>query len=106
MGIHLTLNSEWENIKWGPLTKAPSLVDQYGHSFAMTWPDEAYSSNNALGTANWQLNEEELAWHIGAENDGLYRAAVTKALTDKNLHEVIARRNIKLLGYRDLQFWH
>ena len=25
VGVHLTLTSEWENIKWGPLTAASSL---------------------------------------------------------------------------------
>ena len=30
VGIHLTLNSEWENIKWRSLTNAPSLVDENG----------------------------------------------------------------------------
>jgi predicted glycoside hydrolase/deacetylase ChbG (UPF0249 family) len=206
VGIHLTLNSEWENIKWGPLTNAPSLVDEDGYFLPMTWPDQAYPPNKAIGTTNWQLDEiekelraqielilhhfpdcshatphmgfhtispeiynvtfklmkeynvdanirtiplkmiwlfgdsfdskemaanavkvlenlgpgtyetydhpgmiiedEELGWHIGAENDGIYRDAVTKALTDKRLQEVINRRNIKLIGYKDLQFWH
>jgi hypothetical protein len=52
------------------------------------------------------IEGEDLAWHIGAENDGIYRNAVTKALTDRRLMEVIERREIKLIGYRDLQFWH
>jgi predicted glycoside hydrolase/deacetylase ChbG (UPF0249 family) len=26
VGIHLTMTSEWENIKWGPITNAPSLA--------------------------------------------------------------------------------
>lgn len=206
VGIHLTLNSEWENIKWGPLTNAPSLVDENGYFLPMTWPDEAYPANRALGTSNWNLDEierelraqielalfhlpqcshatphmgfhsisweinqlafdlireydvdanirylpmkqlslfgddfspkgmvehavmvlenlgpgtyefyehpgmliegEEGAWHIGAEDDALYRDAVTKALTDDKLRAVIEKRNIQLIGYKDLKFWY
>ncbi len=59
VGIHLTLNSEWENFKWGPITHAPSLVDENGYFLPMTWPDEAYPSDKALGTSNWDLAEIE-----------------------------------------------
>ena len=206
VGIHLTLNSEWENIKWGPLTNAPSLIDENGYFFPMTWPDEAYAPNMALGTSNWKLDEiekelrvqielvlihlpecshatphmgfntispkvnqlvfnlvreynidanirylpmnqislfegantlegmisnavevlnnlkpgtwdfydhpgmliegEEMAWHIGAEDDAIYRDRVTRALMSEKLKEVIERRDIKLIGYKDLKFWH
>ena len=31
VGIYLTLTSEWENIKCGPITNVPSLVDEQGN---------------------------------------------------------------------------
>jgi len=35
VGVHLCLTSEWENVKWRPLTHAPSLVDKDGYFFPM-----------------------------------------------------------------------
>lgn len=36
VGIHLTLNSEWKRLKWGPVSgqeSVPTLVDENGHFF-------------------------------------------------------------------------
>src|SRR5262245_64767970 len=36
VGVHLALTSEWERVKWRPLTNAPSLVDADGYFRPMT----------------------------------------------------------------------
>src|SRR5215831_12883389 len=36
VGVHLALTSEWERVKWRPLTHSPSLVDADGYFRPMT----------------------------------------------------------------------
>lgn len=65
VGIHLTLNSEWQHYKWGPVlgaAKVPSLVDENGHF---------YSSEADFAAANVKLEEVELE----------LRAQIERALT-------------------------
>ncbi|HEV8246345.1 MAG TPA: ChbG/HpnK family deacetylase, partial [Polyangiaceae bacterium] len=33
VGMHLCLTCDWDRMKWGPITRAPSLCDSYGHFF-------------------------------------------------------------------------
>ena len=33
VGIHLAITSEWENVKWRPLTSCPTLVDEDGYFY-------------------------------------------------------------------------
>src|SRR5690349_11376157 len=47
VGIHLTLNSEWKNYRWGPIlgrTAVPTLVDSNGYFFSTS---EALRQHNA-----------------------------------------------------------
>lgn len=47
-GVHLALTSEWANIKWRPLTTAPSLVDARGYFFPMVWPNDKLPAGSSL----------------------------------------------------------
>ncbi|WKN33849.1 polysaccharide deacetylase family protein [Porifericola rhodea] len=59
VGIHITLTSEWTNVKWRPLTHAPSLTDGNGYFYPMIWPNEHYGAEQALSRQNWKLKEIE-----------------------------------------------
>lgn len=61
VGIHLTLTSEWDNIKWRPLTCCPSLQDSSGYFYPMIWADKNYPDNNLLAH-HWKLSEIEKVW--------------------------------------------
>ena len=59
VGVHLTFTSEWENVKWRPLTHAPSITDEDGFFFPMIWPNDRYPENRTLKGSDWKLEEIE-----------------------------------------------
>ncbi len=59
VGVHLTLTSEWENCKWGPITAARSLVDEQGHFFPMTRQRSDFPPNTGFLDAKPKLEEVE-----------------------------------------------
>jgi predicted glycoside hydrolase/deacetylase ChbG (UPF0249 family) len=59
VGIHLALTSEWENMKWGPLTNAPSIADEDGYFYPMIWKREDFPPNTSLQEADWDIEEIE-----------------------------------------------
>lgn len=58
VGLHLVITSEWDNIKWRPLTQAPSLVDADGYFFPMMGPNPNYPGL-AITENKWNLKEIE-----------------------------------------------
>ena len=59
VGVHLTLTSEWENCKWGPMTEAPSLVDAQGHFYPMTSQRRDFPPGTGFLQAGPKLDEVE-----------------------------------------------
>lgn len=59
VGVHLALTSEWENVKWRPLTQAPSIVDADGYFFPMVQPRPGFPPNTSIKEAAWKLDEIE-----------------------------------------------
>ena len=60
VGVHLAITSEWENVKWRPLTDCPSLVDKNGYFFPMMGPNAAYPGQSIMeNMAKFDINEIE-----------------------------------------------
>lgn len=66
VGIHLVLTSEWDNIKWRPLTAAESLRDSLGYFYPMIWPNKNYP-NGALLQHSWKIDDIEREWRAQIE---------------------------------------
>ncbi|MDR2118536.1 MAG: ChbG/HpnK family deacetylase [Tannerellaceae bacterium] len=58
VGLHLVLTSEWDHIKWRPLTQCPSLTDGNGYFYPMVSPNPAYPGQS-LAEIKWKLAEIE-----------------------------------------------
>jgi predicted glycoside hydrolase/deacetylase ChbG (UPF0249 family) len=71
VGIHLTLNSEWKNYRWGPIlgrTAVPSLVDRDGYFFQST--AALHQNHPNLGEVERELRAQiERALHSGLKID-------------------------------------
>ena len=60
VGVHLTVTSEWDGIKWGPITASPSLSDADGNFLAGT--GDWYNKNYKMEEVEAELRKQiELA---------------------------------------------
>lgn len=71
VGIHLALTSEWDNVKWRPLTDCPSLRTPDGYFYPMVNPNANYP----------KMSIKENAWKIEDVEKEL-RAQIETALKD------------------------
>jgi predicted glycoside hydrolase/deacetylase ChbG (UPF0249 family) len=85
VGVHLTLNSEWKNYKWGPILGkeiVPSLVDSNGHFFASE--EQFQKSNFKIEEIERELRAQiERALHSGLHIDYLDHHMGTAASTSE-----------------------
>src|SRR6187402_2045178 len=59
VGVHLAITSEWDNVKWRPLTHAPSIVDADGYFFPAVVPRPGYPPGTSIKDAPWTIDEIE-----------------------------------------------
>jgi predicted glycoside hydrolase/deacetylase ChbG (UPF0249 family) len=79
VGVHLALTSEWDNVKWRPLTHAPSIVDADGYFFPMVQPRPGFPPGTSIKEAAWKIDEieRELRAQLDAAKRHLPQATYT-----------------------------
>ena len=58
VGVHLAITSEWDNMKWRPVSDCPSLKDEDGYFYPMIWPNKNYPEK-AIKEQDWKLEDIE-----------------------------------------------
>ena len=58
VGLHFAITSEWDNIKWRPLTDAPSLRNKDGYFYPMLYHNNNYP-NEAIMDNAWKIADVE-----------------------------------------------
>ena len=92
VGIHLTLNSEWKNYRWGPVlgrTAVPTLVDSDGYFFA---------SADALHKNNPDLKEVEK--ELRAQIDRALKSGLKIDYVDAHMGTVLSQPELRDLTER------
>jgi predicted glycoside hydrolase/deacetylase ChbG (UPF0249 family) len=59
VGVHLAITSEWDDIKWRPLTLVPSLVDADGYLFPLVQPGPRSAPGTSIKERAWRIDEIE-----------------------------------------------
>jgi len=121
VGVHLVITSEWNDIKWRPLTCCPSLVDKDGFFYPMIWQRNDFPKGTALKDAPWKIDEIEKEFraqiemakryvprvshvncHMGCEGCAPEVAMLVKRLADEyNLDIELGK-----LGYKHISLWN
>lgn len=79
VGVHLAITSEWDAVKWRPLTAAPSIVDADGYFWPLVAPRPGSPPNTSIKEAPWKLAEidRELRAQLDAAKKHLPQATYT-----------------------------
>ena len=98
VGIHLTLNSEWQHFKWGPVlgaAKVPSLVDANGHF---------YASEKEFAAADVDLAEVEM--ELRAQVERALRAGLRVDYLDYHMLTAVSTPELRAIVERLADEFH
>jgi predicted glycoside hydrolase/deacetylase ChbG (UPF0249 family) len=58
VGVHLAITSEWDNVKWRPVTACPSLTNADGYFYPMIQANENYPGQS-ISENKWNIQDIE-----------------------------------------------
>lgn len=119
VGVHLAITSEWDNVKWRPLTDCPSLRDADGYFFPMIWPNKNYPGR-AVTENKWTVTDIEkefraqielvkkklprlshISAHMGCTDLNDSTKAIARRLAKEfNIDIDLAEQKVKYAGYK------
>ena len=115
VGVHLTVTSEWDGIKWGPITASPSLMDWYGNFLATTgeWYNMTWNLDEVEAEYRKQIemalkeipNVTHLSSHMGAPDVKPELKALVKKLASeyKLIYETEGLTRLPDFGWNQAQ---
>lgn len=59
VGVHLVMTSEWETMKWRPLTGISSITDESGFFYPMVWPNDHFPPHKTFRESGWTIEDVE-----------------------------------------------
>ena len=118
VGIHLAITSEWDNVKWRPVSSCPSLTNADGYFYPMIRANKNYPEG-ALSQHKWQLQDIEkefraqielalkkiprishISAHMGCTDMSNEVSALTKKLAREYHIDIdLADYGVKYIGY-------
>jgi len=119
VGIHLALTSEWENIKWRPVSDCASLKDSSGYFFPMVYPNKNYPGQS-IKENHWKIEDIEkefraqielalkkiprishVSGHMGCEDlDKQVRELVKKLMKEYHINIDPPELGVQSIGYK------
>lgn len=118
VGIHLAITSEWDNVKWRPVSDCPSLKDEDGYFYPMVWPNKNYPKRAILDNA-FKLEDIEkefraqielalkkiprishISGHMGCTNINAEVTQMVERLSKEyKIHIDLASKKVQYIGF-------
>lgn len=67
VGVHLTMTSEWDNLKWRPISGAKSIVDADGYFYTRYRKREGYPDEPVIEECGWTPEDVEMEFRAQIE---------------------------------------